>query len=516
MLSNINVDNAFKPKNTSNASLSVFYNNDMHGDLKRLSKLKTAKDKFDKQNATVPTMTLFGGDTFLGVDKKRNSFLVDFLNKFKLDATALGNHEFSAKSKGLAEQLEKAEFKSVCTNIEVDSKNDLAKRIADKKLVKSATFMKGGHKFGIIGAAPINSYIGKNEPNENPTKVFDIDKTIKAINDEAKELEKQGVNKIILCSHLGYGENGDLKIAKETEGVDIIIGGHSHTTIDGVNKEDNGGVNKLNLVKSKRNEPVFITQAGSLNKYAGFLNVEFDDKGVLKEDKIQNKLVNLDGFEETKSVNTLMEKYLGKNETLTTVKGSYNPQGSFAERIAPNPVHEHFGKAMLEKYQDKGVKVALFGAPTLRGGIEGKITTYDVKYSMLPFDSEVGVIDVTEKELVKLLNANWKNYQPKNIPDICRASGMSFSASTQSKLNKDGEEVFVDNIKLDDNTTIDALNPSDRKIKIAVDKYTLQTKLPEKLNEFVEDSTEQEIFIDYLKSKKEISTETENKFVFKK
>ena len=179
-----NIGNSFKPQNTSNASLSVFYNNDMHGDLKRLGKLKTAKDCFEKQNVTVPKLTLSGGDMFLGTDKKRNSFLVDFMNKFKLDATALGNHEFSAKSKGLAENLEKAEFKSVCANIEVDEKNDLAKRLKDKKLVKSATFMKGGHKFGIIGAAPINSYIGKNEVGENPTKVMDIDKTIEVINTE--------------------------------------------------------------------------------------------------------------------------------------------------------------------------------------------------------------------------------------------------------------------------------------------------------------------------------------------
>ena len=157
-----NIGNSFKPKYTSNASLSVFYNNDMHGDLKRLCKLKTAKDCFEKQNVTVPKLTLSGGDMFLGTDKKRNSFLVEFMNKFKLDATTLGNHEFSAKSKGLAENLEKAEFKTVCANIEVDEKNDLANRLKDKKLVKSATFMKGGHKFGIIGAAPIDSYIGKN------------------------------------------------------------------------------------------------------------------------------------------------------------------------------------------------------------------------------------------------------------------------------------------------------------------------------------------------------------------
>ena len=511
-----NIGNSFKPQNTSNASLSVFYNNDMHGDLKRLGKLKTAKDCFEKQNVTVPKLTLSGGDMFLGTDKKRNSFLVDFMNKFKLEATALGNHEFSAKSKGLAENLEKAEFKSVCANIEVDEKNDLAKRLKDKKLVKSATFMKGGHKFGIIGAAPINSYIGKNEVGENPTKVMDIDKTIEIINKEAKELEAQGVNKIILCSHVGYGDDKDLKIARETEGVDIIIGGHTHTEVDGVNTQDNGSNKQLNLVMSKRNEPVLITQAGGLNKYAGYLNVEFDDKGVLKQNKIVNKLVNLDQFEKSKSVESLMKKYLGKNETLATVKTPYNPKNPTEERLLENPIHNHYGKAMLEKYKDEGAKIAVFGAPTLRGGANDKITTYDIKYAMLPFNSEVGVVDMTEKELVKVLNANWEKYTPnKVLPDLCRASGMSFSASTQPKLNADGEKIYIDDIKLDDNTTIDALNPSDKKIKVAIDKYTLMTKLPEKLEEFKATSKEQDIFIDYLKNKKEISLEKENKFIYK-
>lgn len=510
------VGNSFKPQNTSNASLSVFYTNDMHGDLKRLGKLKTAKDCFEKQNANVSKLTLSGGDMFLGTDKKRNSFLVEFMNKFKLDATALGNHEFSAKSKGLAENLEKAEFKAVCANIEVDPKNDLAKRLKDKKLVKSATFMKGGHKFGIIGAAPINSYIGKNEVGENPTNIMDIDDTIKAINEEAKNLEAQGVNKIILCSHVGYHKDRDLKIARETEGIDIIIGGHTHTVIDGVNTQDNGGDKKLNLVMSKRNEPVLITQAGGLNKYAGYLNVEFDEKGVLKQDKIVNKLVNLDKFENSKLVDNLMEKYLGKNETLATIKGSFKPKSTSEERISENPIHNHFGKAMLEKYKNDGAKIAIFGAPTLRGGAKEKITTYDIKYAMLPFNSEVGTIDITEKDLVKVLNANWESYKPKKvIPDLCRATGMSFSASSQPKLNANGEKIYIDDIKLDDNTTIDALNPSDKKIKVAIDKYTLMTKLPEKLNEFKATSDEQEVFIEYLKNKKEISLEKENNFTYK-
>ena len=211
-----------------------------------------------------------------------------------------------------------------------------------------------------------------------------------------------------------------------------------------------------------------------------------------------------------------MEKYLGKNETLATIKGSYNPKNPTEERLLENPIHSHFGKAMLEKFKDEGAEVAVFGAPTLRGGANEKITTYDIKYAMLPFNTEIGIVDMTEKDLVKVLNANWDKYQQKAvIPDLCRASGMSFSASSQPKLNAEGEKVYIDDIKLDNNTKINALNPSDKKIKVVIDKYTLMTKLPEKLEEFKATSTEQEAMIDYLKNRQEISLENENKFVYK-
>ena len=54
-----------------------------------------------------------------------------------------------------------------------------------------------------------------------------------------------------------------------------------------------------------------------------------------------------------------------------------------------------------------------------------------------------------------------------------------------------------------------------QKIKVVIDKYTLMTKLPEKLEEFKATSTEQEAMIDYLKNRQEISLENENKFVYK-
>lgn len=89
-----------------------------------------------------------------------------------------------------------------------------------------------------------------------------------------------------MLSHEGYGEQGDLKIARETEGIDIIIGGHTHTTLDGAKESGN----LKNLLYSKRCEPVIITQAGSDNANVGYLDVLFDSKGVLIKENIKIKL----------------------------------------------------------------------------------------------------------------------------------------------------------------------------------------------------------------------------------
>ena len=222
-MTSINTINPFKPQNKAlnkETELGIFYTNDSHGDIYRLGKFKTAHDEFKLANKNIANMTLSGGDSIFSSDSKLSKLLVKVFNAIHLDALALGNHEFSAGSKTLNETLKDADFKAVSSNLNITENNPLQESIKNKKLVKSAVFMKNGHKFAVIGASPIDSYIGKAEKSIKP---MDMDKTIKAINTEAKKLEEQGINKIILCSHLGYGEKGDLEVARKTEGIDIIV-----------------------------------------------------------------------------------------------------------------------------------------------------------------------------------------------------------------------------------------------------------------------------------------------------
>lgn len=505
--------NPFKPCGKAKAGeteLGLFYTNDMHGDVNKLGKFKTAHDLFLKSNENTPKLTLAAGDCLFGADKQRNSLMVKLFNMMGLDALALGNHEFAGGTGNLSNSLDKADFKTVSANLDIKEDSPLQKNIKDKKLVKSAVFMKGGHKFAVIGASPFDSYINTVDTS---VKVKNLDKTIKAINEEAKTLEQQGVNKIILLSHLGYGEQGDLAVARQTEGIDIIVGGHSHTKIDGVNNKecaDSKDFHKLNLLMSKRNEPVIITQAGGMNEYAGYLNAVFDKNGVLKTDKIENKLINLNQFEESRVANDLMNQELGENFKLADVKGSYSAKSPYLERHEDNPLANAFADAILERGKQFGADISLFHAATIRGGAEGQISNYDLKYSMLPFNNEIKVADITEKDLVQIIrNTAGSLLTSKDDPQLLRSSGMEYSVHNDKEFFLNGGVDSVESIKVG-NRLLDTKNPNAEKtIRVAFNSYLFSMPRTADIMKKYEEKAvsvgrEQEIFMDYLKNKKEI------------
>ncbi len=505
--------NPFKPQGKTKANeteLGLFYTNDMHGDVNRLSKFKTAHDKFLKENKNTPHMTLAAGDCLFGSDKQRNSLMVKLFNLMGLDALALGNHEFAGGTKSLSDSLDKAEFKSVSANIDVAEGSSLQARLKDKKLVKSAVFMKGGHKFAVIGASPFDSYINTVAKSVNPKGLKD---TIKAINEETKELEKQGVNKIILLSHLGYGEQADLAVARETEGVDIIVGGHTHTKIDGVNPngtKEKGNPHKLNLLLSKRNEPVIITQAGGMNEYAGYLNAVFDEKGILKTDKLSNTLYDLNQFEDSEVANDLMNQELGEKIKLADVKGKYSAKSPYFERHEDNPLANAFADAILERGKKYGAEISLYHAATIRGGAEGQITNYDVKYTMLPFNNDLKVVDITEKDLVEILKRTSGSLLTSNDDaQLLRASGMEYSVRNDKEYFLNGGTDPIENVVIN-GRSIDVKNPNEKRtVRTILNSYLFSMPRTKDIMAKYADNAvlagkEQEIFIDYLNNKKEI------------
>ena len=95
-----------------------------------------------------------------------------------------------------------------------------------------------------------------------------------------KELkEKEKVNKIIALTHLGY--NRDLELAKKVKGIDLIIGGHTHTLVD-----------HLKVVENE--EPTIVAQVKDYGQFLGRVDVVFDENGVVQTDQSRFNLIAID------------------------------------------------------------------------------------------------------------------------------------------------------------------------------------------------------------------------------
>ncbi|TIT85104.1 MAG: multifunctional 2',3'-cyclic-nucleotide 2'-phosphodiesterase/5'-nucleotidase/3'-nucleotidase, partial [Mesorhizobium sp.] len=106
-----------------------------------------------------------------------------------------------------------------------------------------------------------------------------IEDDVKSITAEVEKLKAQGINKIIAVTHIGYNRERDV-IAK-IPGVDVVVGGHSHTLLSNTDPKAAGPY--PTMVDNPDGYKVPVVQAASYSKYLGEFKVVFDDNGVVKE-----------------------------------------------------------------------------------------------------------------------------------------------------------------------------------------------------------------------------------------
>lgn len=498
--------------------LDAIYINDVHGELIKYGKFVSfLAEHLNSKKSLVSA----SGDMYIGKNERRNHAMTQLMNLSNVDIFTLGNHEFDNGSAALARQLKKANFKTIMTNMDIPSGNPLTD-LKNDKLFSSAIIEKDGEKYGIVGAAPIGVNLGLFDKTDAVT-VLDPEKTVQALNAEVKKLESQGINKIILISHLGYfGDGGDLNIAQKTEGIDVILGGHTHLLIEGTQRSDKDKTHLKNLVMSKRNEPVIIVQAGGLGEYIGHLKVLFDEKGIIatKNDLAPiNDIFTLEEFQNLPKtpydelIDKINTKALGKNEIVATVKTPFVSSGTTEERNTENPTANLLTDAVYDKVKSKNVEVVLLHSPDVRGGLENQITTYQIKYSMLPFNGDFYYIELSEKDFVKLLNTEAMTSILTDNSQIIQCKGMNYTVDKTIQNPDYDKAICIKDVVLKSNNTnrvIDPANPNpDKTIKCAVagymflDKRTKDILANGKNKQFI--GKEQDILIKYLKKQKTVN-----------
>lgn len=198
-------------------------NGDMAGYVRRFALI----DSIRNTEAT-PLLLVDAGDFSQGTpyfNVYHGRIEVEAMNKMKYDAVALGNHEFDYGVDTLAEVLKSALFPVVCCNYDV-SKTPLSQFVKPYVVLS-----KGGLKVGITG-------VGVNPDGLIYDKNFEgvvYNEPYSSVNDVASHLKTKEHCDVVIClSHLGaeYEDPttpSDVQLAMQSQHVDAIIGGHTHS-----------------------------------------------------------------------------------------------------------------------------------------------------------------------------------------------------------------------------------------------------------------------------------------------
>jgi len=204
------------------------------------------------------------------------------MNVVCYDALALGNHEFDSGDAGLKTFLDFLYTPTCATPVlsanvrpKVGS-SPLTPRSATDYIRPYTIVRRDGEPIGIVGV----TVAGKTRNSSRPDATTEFADEVTSAQASINELRSQGVNKIVLLTHQGYG--ADQSIAGALSGVDVIVGGDSHTLLGPASLSTYGltpGGAYPTRTTDRDGKTVCIVQAWQYNYAVGELRVRFNAGG---------------------------------------------------------------------------------------------------------------------------------------------------------------------------------------------------------------------------------------------
>ncbi|TQX85644.1 MULTISPECIES: 5'-nucleotidase C-terminal domain-containing protein [Rhizobium] len=359
------------------------------------ARLKTEIDLRRKALEGQNVILLDAGDNFQGslfYTTYKGQAEVELLNAMKFDAMTVGNHEFDDGESALAPFLDKVQFPVLGANVLTDSESKLGERIK-----KSIVLDVGGQKIGIVGVVTTDT-----PALASPGPHVKITDDAQAINAEVDLLKSQGVNKIVALTHVGY--HRDLDAIAKIPGVDVVVGGHSHTLLSNTDPKAEGPY--PTMVDNPGGYKVPVVTAASYSRYLGDIVITFDDNGVVKEAKgdpiLLDSSVTPDPAmlarvqELAKPIAEVRKKVIGKSEG--PIEGARE-----VCRAQECSMGNLVADAMLDRTKAQGISIAIQNGGGLRASMpSGNLTMGDV-LTVLPFQNTVATFQLTGADVVAAL-----------------------------------------------------------------------------------------------------------------
>lgn len=198
-----------------------------------------------------PYYNFFGGEIEMKV-----------MSELGYDAATLGNHDFDGGLDGLERQLVHTKFPLISSNY------DFSNTLMNKKTIPYTIFKKDGIKIGVFGLGiSLDGLVLRS----NYADTQYLDPLIEGQKWATFLRNEEKCDYVICLSHLGYkykddsNKISDVILAQNTNDIDLIIGGHTHTFL-----------NEPDRLQNKDGRPVLVTQVGWAGIVLGRLDVYFE------------------------------------------------------------------------------------------------------------------------------------------------------------------------------------------------------------------------------------------------
>ena len=383
------------------------------------------------------------GDTIGTLSK--GEYIIDIMNKVGYDVATPGNHEFDYGMAQFLSLTEKANFDYVSVNF-VDKDGNV---VLKPYVIKEAD----GTKIAFVGISTPKTITTSTptyfqDGNGNYIYGFMQDDTgeklYAAVQSAVDAARKEGAKYVIAMAHLGIETDcqpwTSSDVIVNTSGIDVVLDGHSHSTIAG------------DIVKNKEGKDVILTSTGTKLANIGCLTITADGK-------LSTALINDDGMSDT-----IAEIKSGYEEIVNTVVASTKVELTVNDPVSGERMvrrqETNLGDLCADAYRAmSGADIAVVNGGGIRVSIPAGDITYGQIIAVHPFGNEMCVVEATGQQILDALEMGARN-APGECGGFLQVSGMSYeidlNVEPTVEVNADGMftgvsgEYRVKNVKVGD------------------------------------------------------------------
>jgi 5'-nucleotidase len=343
------------------------------------------------------TMLIDAGDRFTGTlfhTQYKGQDEVQIMNLLAYDVMTLGNHEFDGHKTDptiLENFVNGITFPIVTANVDFSAYPTL-----DEKINASVILERGGQQIGVIGLTTPEGTI-----TSTPAADIGFDVNLVGTAQAAvDELTAAGINKIILITHIGI--IADMELIPQLSGVDVVLGGHSHTLFSNTYT----GAQDVYPVRmeSATGEPVVYGQAGANGLYLGRMDVTFDAAGLIASAAGDTILLSRYITPDPAMEALVSELAVPIEELRATPIGATSEVALVGDRSVCRVEECNLGNVIADAMRaETGADIAIMNGGGIRADIDaGEITLGEV-LTVQPFGNTIATVTLTGADVIAAL-----------------------------------------------------------------------------------------------------------------